>query len=107
MLKQTKIHYNSQQSKAMGYVASGISAKWANDSYSLCTAQLVWAKTLSTYLPVQTVRKQPGPSVKGQTDVWGAQESQEHRSRGGMHRVEGVNPLLTLTSCCACLLTRT
>lgn len=34
-LKQTKTHYNSQQPKAMGYVASCISAKWANDSYSL------------------------------------------------------------------------
>lgn len=44
LLKQTEIHYDSQQPKAMGDVASCMPAKWANDSYRVCTAQLVWGQ---------------------------------------------------------------
>lgn len=94
MLKQTKINYNSQQPKTMGYVASCTCAKQTNDS--LCTARLVWEQ--KHWVATKCERK---------TDVWGAQESQEQKQRrGGMRRVEGGTSLLTPTSCYACLLTR-
>lgn len=85
----------------MGYVASRIYAKWANDSYSLCTAQLVRGQK-HWYLPPSTDSKKAGRTKCERADrCMGCSRvsGTETEKQGGMHRVEGVTPQLTFTSC--------